>query len=67
MGLMEADHFKQLITLTVITFSSFHCILSTFKKLLQVLSNSFAKYKTNNHLKNVPMGPYKKGEGGLKI
>ncbi len=63
MGPMESDHFKQLITLTVIAFSSFHCILSTFKKLLQGLSNLLAKYKTNNQLKNVPKGPYKKGGG----
>jgi hypothetical protein len=61
MGLM--DPFKQLMTLTLITLSSFHCISLTFKKLLQGLSNLFAKYKTNNHLKNVPMEPYK-WEGG---
>jgi hypothetical protein len=66
-GLMEAGHFKQLMTLTLITLSSFHCISLTFKKLLQGLSNTFSKYKTNNNFKNFPMGPYQKGEGGLNI
>jgi hypothetical protein len=42
-------------------------IKKALKMMKGVGSNTFVKYKNNNHFKNVSMRPYKKGEGGLKI